>query len=278
MDLFRTPIKIESTPFITHRHRIVTLGSCFAETIGSRLLRYKWAGLANPFGTLFHPFAIFKQLSPDSALDRDLFLHQTSYTTHFHLPKTFFAQDQQALQTRWTVTQKSVQECLAAPQSVLLLTLGTAFIYNREGNWVANCHQEPAKHFTKELSSVESMLQVWKTVFTALPKSCQIIVTVSPVRHAKDGLVPNSLSKSLLRILAEEMVKLAPQRIHYFPAFEIMMDDLRDYRFYQRDRLHPNDEAINYIAEQFEAAYLTVEAKASVAKWRKILDRLGHRP
>ena len=128
------------------------------------------------------------------------------------------------------------------------------------------------------MTPIEEMSTVWARILGELPKHCSVIVTVSPVRHLKEGLVQSSLSKSQLRLLAEWMQQSAPERIHYFPAFEIMMDELRDYRFYARDMLHPSDEAIDYIWERFSRGFLTSPSQEFCQKWGKILLKLEHRP
>ncbi len=278
MELFRTPVALRHEPCLTHGGAFVSLGSCFAEGIGERLLRYKWEGLANPFGTLFHPQAIFHHLRPDAELDPALFLAKHERVFHFHLPKTFLAKTEAELIARWRETRDRAHDALARPGSFLLLTLGTSFLFEKEGTWVANCHQEPGKYFEKKLSSLESMLAAWQDLLPRIPASTQIFVTVSPVRHLKEGLEENALSKSLLRVLADGMVRSAPGRVRYFPAYEIMVDELRDYRFYARDMLHPTEEAIDYIWDRFGEAYLTPSARAFVAEWQGILNRLRHRP
>jgi len=278
MESFRTPIPVSRAPTLTTSSPFVSLGSCFADSIGSLLLQNKWPGLSNPFGTLFHPCAIFDLLKPSTDLEQDLFLKTPDHVHHYRFPKTFFAASETAFREKVQTLKTGLHQTLAKPGSTLLLTLGTSVLYTLGNDWVGNCHQQPARLFNKHTSTITDMMQAWERALSTIPIHTQIIVTVSPVRHLKEGLVASSLSKSQLRIVAELMTQSDPRRIHYFPAYEIMMDELRDYRFYARDMLHPNEQAIDFIWQHFQDTFFTNEAKDFVRDWQKIRNRMNHRP
>jgi hypothetical protein len=280
MDKFLTPVSVSTdslSPFNRDQH-FVSLGSCFADSIGRKLGDNKWTSLLNPFGTVFHPFAIFDLLKEKDGLKQDLFLEHEERVYHYRLPKVFSAKTRIDFESKWQQEKAKLTAALSKPKSVLILTLGTSLLYSLKNEWVANCHQQPSHLFQKSLTAIESMLASWSGLFAELPSHCQVIVTVSPVRHLKEGLSESSLSKSQLRVLADAMVKSDPLRIRYFPAYEIMMDELRDYRFYARDMLHPSEQAIDHIWDRFLEAYFSQEARQSVATWQKIKARLDHRP
>lgn len=280
MDKFLTPVSISpsSQSLFGREHHFVSIGSCFADNIGRKLGENKWASILNPFGTLFHPFAIFDLLTKKDGLDESLFLDHDNRIYHYRLPKVFSATSRIDFERKWQAESARLHNALAKPNSVLILTLGTSLLYILDQSWVANCHQQPSRLFQKNLTPIEAMQASWKYLFAELPTHCQIIVTVSPVRHLKEGLSESSLSKSQLRVLADAMVKTDPKRIHYFPAYEIMMDELRDYRFYARDMLHPSEQAIDYIWDRFLETYFSREARQSIEVWEKIKTRLDHRP
>ncbi|RZA20599.1 MAG: GSCFA family protein [Proteobacteria bacterium] len=276
-ELFRTPVDPSRKPLISQEKSLISLGSCFADGIGLRLKDAGFAILANPFGTLFHPFPLFDMLDPDMTLGSSGYLDIQGKAHHYRLPKTFYAQSKDELEGEFKKRHSALHQSLAH-NSVLFLTLGTSHLYTKDGVWVANCHQQPAALFQKEMSSLEAMTEVWEKLFPKLPATLQIIVTVSPVRHLKDGLVENSLAKSLLRVLAHTMVSRAPERFHYFPAYEILLDELRDYRYYASDMLHPSEVALDYIWKRFQESLLTDSARDQIKRWDKLKGRLNHRP
>jgi len=163
-----------------------------------------------------------------------------------------------------------------------MLTYGTAWVYQRKetGETVANCHKLPAAMFTKSLLTEEMIFSSFKTFYEQLKKfnpTIKIIITVSPVRHLKDTLELNNVSKSMLRV-ACHTISNRFEDVEYFPAFELMMDDLRDYRFYKPDKLHPTTEAEDYIWEKFMERFFSPELKDFVGKWNVILSALRHKP
>ena len=259
------------------------MGSCFAQTIGQKMLNAKFDVLVNPFGTIFHPHnladlldhALFNDpLEPDGILKRDgLYLH---YSTHSDLVGKTREVLTQTYQNQLQLTRSYLET-----GSHLILTFGTAWIYEHEiFGRVANCHKQPQKLFKKQLSKLEEMeMGLWHVLgnFSRVYPNLKIILTVSPVRHTKDGIPENQLSKSLLRVLCANLERRM-ESVSYFPTYEIMMDELRDYRFYKTDRIHPTEEAENYIWEKWKNTVFSSETQSKVAEIQKVQLELAHRP
>jgi len=282
---FRTELLLKaSSANITLEDPIVTLGSCFSESIGQRFLDSKFQSLVNPFGTTYHPFSIHSLVQ--YGIDKKNPTEQNSIETN----ETFFNYDfhscfhgssaidlQKEIKKTITSTNSFLRKC-----NVILLTYGTAFIYERKdtGEAVANCHKQPSYLFTKRLTSVEeitkSFAETIKLLLTFNP-TVRIIVTVSPVRHLKDSIELNNISKSILRIACHQIVK-THSIVDYFPAFEIMMDDLRDYRFYKADLIHPTEVAEEYIWNKFCTRYFSNSTMNILSKWNEIRKAIDHRP
>ncbi|GMQ31649.1 GSCFA domain-containing protein [Algoriphagus confluentis] len=275
---------IPDSPFpITHQSKILSLGSCFAQVIGTKMQESKMNVLVNPFGTIFHPkilsqlldYALFQDpIAESGILEREgLFFH---YSAHSDL----VGKSKEELSQLWKEKIEQTHYYLSSGTH-LILTFGTAWIYeHHEFGAVANCHKQPQKLFEKRLSKLESMLFDLDTTlgnFSRVFPNLKIILTVSPVRHIKDGIAENQLSKSLLRVLCHELEKRFPS-VHYFPAYEIMIDELRDYRFYKSDLIHPSEEAENYIWEKFSDSFFDSETRQKNIEIQKIRQELAHRP
>lgn len=268
---------------ITYQSKILIMGSCFADVIGEKMQNVKFDTLVNPFGTIFHPLilgdhldhAIFKdELDIEGILERDgLFFH-------FGVHSDLKGKSKVDLGQKYLSQIQRTKEYLEKG-SHLILTFGTSWIYELpEYGRVANCHKQPQKLFEKRLASMEEMqshlAHVFENISRAFPQ-LKIILTVSPVRHIKDGISENQLSKSLLRVLCGNLEKQF-DFVSYFPAYEIMMDELRDYRFYKSDLIHPTEEAENYIWEKWKKAIFDADTKQKVTEIAKIQLELAHRP
>ncbi len=268
---------------ISHQSKILSMGSCFAQTMGQKMSDAKFDVLVNPFGTIFHPLnladlldhALFNDpLEPEGVLERDgLFLH---YSTHSDLAGKTPEELTQIYQRQIELLRSYLET-----GTHLILTLGTAWIYEHESfGRVANCHKQRQKLFKKQLSKLEDMeIGLWHVLdnFSRVYPNLKIILTVSPVRHIKDGIPENQLSKSLLRVLCSYLERRM-ESVSYFPAYEIMMDELRDYRFYKTDRIHPTEEAENYIWEKWKSSVFSPETQSKVAEIQKVQLELAHRP
>ncbi|MDP5120068.1 MAG: GSCFA domain-containing protein, partial [Spirosomaceae bacterium] len=248
---FRTEIEPVNPGFEINLHDgIMTVGSCFSEIIGNKLSENKLNCLSNPFGTVFNPLSIFKLLHQSLSkqpLDQDLFTENNDdYWNHFDFHSKFSADSRQNLEHELSSIYDSVFQVLSSAK-VLIITLGTANVYELKSNnqVVANCHKQPQKLFNRRLLTLKEIQDDFQQFYDLLQvanNKIKIILTVSPVRHTRDGLNNNSVSKSILRT-ACHLIQQDNADVGYFPSYEIMMDDLRDYRFYKSDLIHPNEMA-----------------------------------
>ena len=279
---FRTPINIPPFDFrIDYSTRGLLVGSCFADSIGARMKTLKLPVAVNPFGVLFNPLSVAGCLETLEA--RRTYTHdeletdgERWYSFDFHSSLAGASADEALANMNAAV--RTGAEALATAD-YLIITLGTAWVYAlREGErTVANCHKVPASRFTRRRLSAGEIAERLAPLLTRLAATRHVILTVSPVRHLRDGLAENQLSKATLRVAADELARLS-DRIVYFPAYEALMDDLRDYRFYAPDMVHPSAVAVDYIWELFRNAALSDEAIAATAEVAKIIAAAAHRP
>ncbi|MFZ5973226.1 MAG: GSCFA domain-containing protein [Bacteroidota bacterium] len=284
MDNFRTELILAKAAPIHHAMPVVTAGSCFADHIGSRLKDTKFPCLANPFGVAYSPVAIHNNLLAalrGTAPAAQGYLQQEEGWKHFQFHSRWWAATQQELQTALTKTLTETASFLASAD-VVLLTYGTAWVYKHRATeqLVANCHKMPAKEFDKLLLSPAQIIEsfgVWHQALRSVRPHVRIILTVSPVRHIKDTLELNQVSKAALR-LACHYITQQFSNTEYFPAYELLMDDLRDYRFYDRDLIHPSGTAIDYIWQKFSERYFDRYTQQRIEKINAIRQALAHRP
>ena len=283
--MFRTELHVSPGPLsLDLTSGIVTLGSCFAEVIGHKLQESKAQVLVNPFGTIFNPLSLDKlvraALSGSASIADNLVQHQGiwyAYDLHSSLSSLSRETLLQNLDERLALTRSALQHA-----KLLIITLGTAVGYRLQssGEVVANCHKLPARQFSRELLPINTLLPDMQQTLEELWQfnpGLQVLLTVSPVRHIKETIEVNSVSKSILRLLCHDLTTQY-QQAHYFPAFELMMDDLRDYRFYGRDMLHPTEVAEDYIWDKFVNAYLNEEFKDFLKAWEKTRRAIAHKP
>lgn len=274
--------KIEHN-LISHDSRILLLGSCFSENIGKKLQYFKFQVTQNPFGIFFNPIAIKRFITniinQKEYLEEDIFFHQErwhSFDIHSNLSstdKTLFLDN---LNTIVTQTFKQIKDA-----SHIVITLGTAWVYRHIQNdiIVANCHKIPQKEFLKELLSVNKISEILDAIVALLKSvnnSINVVFTISPVRHLKDGFIENTQSKAHL-ISALHQVVNPKRNTFYFPSYELMMDELRDYRFYAEDMIHPNKTAIDYIWEKFTETWFTEQTRMVLKKIDGIQKSLQHK-
>ena len=273
---FRTEIKISQLPPINTNSHLLMIGSCFTENIYAKFQSYKIPIVYNPFGITYNPVSIADQISSLYTNKRQKIdvIHNSPYPFAHHgsFRKNTLHETNEAINRSWQNAQK---EC--SNINTCILTFGSAYAWKRNNRVVNNCHKRPATEFSRELLPVDTIVSSIQESLNLLPQDCSIIFTISPVRHIRDGLIENNISKSTLRIALHELEKQDP-RIHYFPSFEIMMDDLRDYRFYKDDLLHPSSMAVNYIWELFKAHSIENTLEARSKKIRSLHKRLSHRP
>lgn len=270
---------------ISHRDRAFCIGSCFAEHMGSRLQNLKFPIFLNPAGIAYNPVSISRTLnlllSDEEYCPEDLFEDQGLWHSFDH-HGSFSHPDQQAALDHINTTLQKARTFLEQANR-LIVTLGTAhvFIFKKTGKTVANCHKLPAREFVQQRLSLSEVVNVLGNAFEKLQKSSggslQIILTVSPVRHLRDGFVKNQLSKATLLLAAEELCRDF-SFIQYFPSYEILLDDLRDYRFYAEDMAHPNQLAIDYIWQYFESAFFDEATRQLCRQFEKLSAAARHRP
>ena len=277
------PLKKEVKNSIDYNSKILLLGSCFSENIGDKLNYFKFQTNQNPFGILFHPKAIenlvTNAINKKKYLPEDLIFQNERwhcFDAHSSLSSADKNELLANLNSAITTTNKKLKEA-----THVIITLGTSWVYRfiETDAIVANCHKIPQKKFLKKLLSVDEITKSLKTTIALLKsvnKNIHILFTISPVRHLKDGFTENMQSKSHLITAIHSVINA--NNSSYFPSYEIMMDELRDYRFYAQDMMHPNKTAINYIWERFMETQISDSSKLTMQEIETIQKGISHRP
>ena len=257
---FRTQINpLFSDTNLNHHSSIITIGSCFSDNIGNWLSELKFNCIVNPFGTTYNPVSIAKffiDTEPD--LDCIFFENDYWFSLQYHsqnnkLSKIDLLNHLSELHLQFKNKLSEVTH--------LFITLGTSWVYKLKENnkIISNCQKLPQHLFTKELLSVNEIKASLSELVENTSKNCKVIFTLSPVRHIKDGIIENSLSKARLLEAIHEIISQNTDRCLYYPVYEIFMDDLRDYRFYEADLIHPNQQGLNYVKEHFQHSFFNDE-------------------
>ena len=279
---FRTEIQKQKAKYaITHNNSILLMGSCFAENVGVKLTKYKFPAHINPFGILFNPVSIAQSLDilTDSFLfqENDLHFYNSEWLSFLHHGKFSHPDKEKCLET---INEKLVESrAFLQKTDFLILTLGTSISYSYEGNIVANCHKIPQKEFQKQMLSVQDIVSALANSIEkikAINNHIRIIFTVSPVRYIKNDMKENTLSKAQLIVATHQLLQQI-ENSDYFPAYEIMMDDLRDYRFYGEDMVHPSLLAIDYIWNLFSSTFFDYETIKLNALIDEVVTAKNHR-
>ena len=281
-----TEVPIKPSDWKINLHsKILTIGSCFADVLGNQLDDNKFPVLNNPFGTLFNPLTISKIL--DSALEKKapnlaLYLQNPDKIwLHHDFHSSEWAINREELENQ-LISKLGIVRTFLENADVLVITLGTAYAYrHRTTNLlVGNCHKVPADRFVKELLHPDQIMIPMESLINKLKsfrRNLQIILTISPVRHTRDTLQLNQVSKSTLRLIAHRLSEKFGQ-VEYFPSYEIMIDELRDYRFYEDDLIHPNKMAEDHIFRIFANSYVDPAALDFMKEWESISQMINHRP
>jgi hypothetical protein len=285
MDLYRTTFNIPpSVDKISYKTPVIFMGSCFSEYIGQKLADSKIATDNNPFGIVFNPFSVLRGLrrliNPVEYTKNDLFNHEGIWGSFDHHSRFSGVNNEvvlSAINHRLNISSQNLKT-----SKFVFLTFGTSYVYEflKSGEIVANCHKFPASGFRRYRLSVENIVSEYIPFLNELKAfnpDIHIIFTVSPVRHWKDGAHENQLSKSILLLAIDEICKCIPFA-GYFPSYELIMDDLRDYRFYNEDMIHPNKVAIDYIWERFKEVFFTGETLLLMKEIEKVTQAAAHRP
>jgi hypothetical protein len=280
-----TAVEIErEMPRLSHRDKMLMMGSCFSDSIGDKLSLGGFKVDINPFGTLYNPISIARALreilSGKVYSEQDLFQYQGLWHSAMHHGSFSGADKADVLlhiNNRLSDAHQNWEQT-----DVLFLTFGSAFVYyNNEGEVVGNCHKLPEASFRRRRLSVEEIVEDYQSLLDLLlneNRKLKLILTVSPIRHLRDGLHQNQLSKATLLLAIDKLKELYPDKIYYFPAYEIMMDELRDYRYYADDLMHPSQLAVEYIWEKFAQTCFDSDTLALAGECEKIYKALHHRP
>jgi hypothetical protein len=283
---FTTKIPIEKSKNpISYDSKIVSLGSCFAENMGEKFSYFKFQNVVNPFGIIFNPVSIENLVSrvadKQKFTENDIIFHNDlwhCFEVHSELSTTNKEEFLEKLNSTLDEFHSQISQV-----SHFQITYGTSWVYrNKASNKiVANCHKVPQSQFDKEILSVatiEKSIQNTIDLIQKINPNCTFIFTVSPVRHIKDGFVENQRSKAHLITAIHNIINYQLSIVNYFPSYEIMMDELRDYRFYAEDMLHPSQTAIDYIWIRFFENYISEENHSVMEEVCSIQKAMAHRP
>lgn len=283
---WNTPIVIdEKKGYLRHGSPMLLMGSCFADNMGEYLQKAKFAIECNPFGTLYNPESIANALCrlmsrQEYRQEELLKSHDLWYSYHHHGKFSSTSSEETLAHINKTFNQAAsmLSQC-----QHLVVTFGTAYVYRlkESGEVVANCHKQPAQLFERLLLQIDEIVERWDNLLqklSAYAPQCKVLFTVSPIRHMSDGAHNNQLSKSTLLLAVDRLCKKHPDLCSYFPAYEIVLDELRDYRFYADDMAHPSQQAVAYIYERLSDTYFTNETRTIAEQCLKINRSLHHRP
>jgi hypothetical protein len=283
---FKTQVAIPELAFdFSYQDKTMLMGSCFAENVGNKLNDAKFTVDNNPFGVLYNPASVALslkmllhpvQFSPADLFEHEGLFHSFAHHSRFSSPSAEESSDK--INRRLAVSSVNLTKATR-----LIITFGTAYVYRliSNGKIVSNCHKLPEKMFSRDIVSINYIISEWNTLLLSLWEQnpdIKILFTVSPIRHWKDGAHNNQLSKATLLLAVDTLQKKYPERIGYFPAYEIMMDELRDYRFYADDMLHLSAVAIEYIWECFTRHCLACQTQAVLKEWIEIQRAMNHKP
>lgn len=283
---FRTRVQIDKSDVrIEHSTPMMLFGSCFSENIGSKLKDHKFNVDLNPFGILYNPFSVSKSirrlLENKHFNISELVYNNEMYHSFMH-HGSFSDMDPQLclekINDRYIKASDFIKKT-----DILLITFGTSYAFRLHSNQliVSNCHKIPANKFVRFRLTIEEIVEEWSSLIEQLVTqnpAIRLIFTVSPIRHFRDGAHDNQISKSILHIAIENIRDLFKDRVDYFPAYEIMIDELRDYRFYEEDMVHPTTVAQDYIWHCFAGRYFSEATKIINSRWSSIKKSIDHRP
>ena len=283
---FRTTVELPvGLPPITHAGHIVLMGSCFAENIGQLMIENKFQIDVNPFGILYNPLSIsaawLELLKGRVYKEEDLFFHNDCWHSPMHHGSFSASRPEDILQT---INSRLLQARQSIPKlDWLMVTFGTAYVYEQKknGEVVANCHKLPESSFYRRRLDVEEIVQCYSGLIEIMAEKnpqTKLLFTVSPIRHMRDGMHANQLNKSTLLLAINCLQQLFPGNVFYFPSYEIVIDELRDYRFYADDMLHPSSLAVRYLWERFSEAFFIDETKQVIVASEEIRRDLAHKP
>lgn len=270
---------------LTHADLIGVWGSCFAENVQRYLVEGGFRVHPSPYGIMYNPLSIARgiEIILDQATPspKDIISRDGNFYSYMHHGK-YTAKTEEALLQQISEGQKAYK-ALLPKLNILFITWGTAFVYflKADGKVVSNCHKQPENLFTRELITVETIVKEWQSLLHRLLQvnpHLEIVLSVSPIRHYRDGIHANTLSKSTLQLAAHKLIEAFPEQLFYFPSYELLLDELRDYRFYAEDMVHPSSTAIAYIMERMSQTFLSPATQEHQEKWRRAHRFAAHLP
>ena len=285
MELYTTVEMPSGLPQLSYDKRLLMMGSCFATGMGRRLKEAKFDCLVNPYGVLYNPLsistALHRMLDGIPYAAEDLYLHDGCWHSAMH-HGDYSGTDREEVLHHINIALRQGHERLHC-LDVLIVTLGTARVYEDAdtGRVVGNCHKLPERCFRRRLLEVDEVVRDYVGLIKRLQDvrpSVQMLFTVSPIRHIRDGLHANQLSKSVLLLAVDRLCQLFPGTVFYFPSYELMQDELRDYRFYAPDMVHPSEVATDYIWQRFCSACIPQDVQQVMQACLAIGRDLQHRP
>ena len=285
MKLYTTVHVAPSETKIGYGDKILLLGSCFADNIGEKFEEHYFQTTINPFGTLYNPASIAKAVLDMGYGSSGMGLVEHNGLWHSMMHHgSYSGVDKEEVIARCEESRIQMREALQQA-SVVIVTFGTAWVYEYEGEVVANCHKLPANRFVRRRLTVDEIVDMWQPIIASMPDK-HWIFTVSPIRHIKDGLHENQVSKAILlqavdRLMAQQASRTSSTSstscTSYFPSYEIMLDELRDYRFYAEDMVHPSAVAVDYIWQRFVETYMTTDTQQEMRVLHKLWRDRHHR-
>ena len=276
---FRTEIQIQKSPQkINHSQKILLLGSCFAQNMQVKFTEGGFEAM-HPFGAIYNPYSVansFKLIDEKQTLNPESLFFQKDKWNSYAFHSSYSSADKNEAIRQMSEAIARANDILNSENPIIIITLGTSWVYelNETGEIVANCHHSAASSFNRRAMDVEEIIEVLSPI-------CQtgkrIVFTVSPVRHLKDGAHENQLSKSKLLLAVDKLTAQHPN-CEYFPSYEIVLDELRDYRFFAEDMAHPTALAVDYIWEKFSGTYFSDKTIDGIKEYEKIVKTEKHRP
>lgn len=277
---FRNVVTIPRSPFkMTYNKSILLMGSCFSNQMYQYFVNNCFSTLS-PFGTIYNPISIadniIKCLNAEDFTENDIIQYKEVFFSWYHSGK-YYAESENLLINEINNEAKLVSKYLLS-NPVIMTTFGSSIVYSLDSkdSIVANCHKQPASLFIYRKLAVSEIVEKWTAIINRL--DADFVFTVSPVRHYKNGLVENNRSKAALFLAIEQLCKLFPKKVSYFPSYEIMIDELRDYRFYGKDWVHPSAEAVEYIWDKLSSSIFSASEFKLIDKISNIRKQLAHRP
>ena len=255
---------------IGYGDKILLLGSCFADNIGAKFGEHYFQATINPYGTLYNPASIARSITDSQyPIPNSQIIHHNGLWHSMMHHGAFSGVDKMEVIARCEQSREQ-QQCALREATTVIVTFGTAWVYEMDGMVVANCHKLPANRFTRRCLAVDEIVEMWQPIVAGMPDK-HWIFTVSPIRHVKDGLHANQVSKAILLQAVDELGQ------SYFPSYEIMLDELRDYRFYAEDMVHPSQVAVDYIWQRFVDTYMTADTKNEMRTLHQLWQDCHHR-